>query len=322
MKFRKTFLIMPLLLAVTSLTGCGEPSEEEQAEQEQKEAYYEDCHLDYHGQWLESELQVHSFEKHQVYVKYGQINSYYKETNSHKSVEGIPGTDKNQWFYSGREKSGISNGNREHVWPCANSAQLWVHGSSSSDPHNVDGSKYKGGGSDLYHVRLANKYTNTLRGNSKFVDFDDEEFEAIRDQVNSYNYDDGKYDLLAYGESYDNTTGRMAYANKVEVDDAMKGDVARIILYLYMHYLDRGETDAEYSDMVGNLELTNVIGYTEKARCVYKLVEWNEMDPPSNVEKQRNQTVQKIQGNRNPFVDHPELARRMFQDDYVLPEKQ
>ena len=40
--------------------------------------------------------------------------------------------------------------------------------------------------------------------------------------------------------------------------------------------------------------------------------EWNNLDKPSEVEKLRNTTVQKVQGNRNPFVDYPDLVEKMF----------
>ena len=38
------------------------------------------------------------------------------------------------------------------------------------------------------------------------------------------------------------------------------------------------------------------------------LKKWNVEDPVDAFEKQRNDRIQQIQGNRNPFVDHPELA--------------
>ena len=37
-------------------------------------------------------------------------------------------------------------------------------------------------------------------------------------------------------------------------------------------------------------------------------LEWNEEDPVSPFEKTRNNVLQDIQGNRNPFIDNPYLA--------------
>lgn len=43
------------------------------------------------------------------------------------------------------------------------------------------------------------------------------------------------------------------------------------------------------------------------------LLKWNEVDPPSRQEKLRNERICKFyQHNRNPFVDHPEFANRIW----------
>ncbi len=39
------------------------------------------------------------------------------------------------------------------------------------------------------------------------------------------------------------------------------------------------------------------------------LLEWHDQDPPDDVEAWRNEVVFGVQGNRNPFIDHPELVR-------------
>jgi endonuclease I len=38
------------------------------------------------------------------------------------------------------------------------------------------------------------------------------------------------------------------------------------------------------------------------------LVAWNDTFPVTAFEKRRNDRVQKLQGNRNPFIDHPEFV--------------
>lgn len=281
--------------------------------------YYKGYKLTASGGRLALELQQNCFDKHKNYITYGQVNSYYVTNSSHDSAEAVaPGSKKNQWFYTGKEATGT--GTREHVWPCANSSQLWIH-DDSAGVHYVDYSYYVGGGSDLYHVRTANSAVNTARGNSKFVDFSDPAFDAIRSGVEEVGESNGKYVIKIQGHSR-TASGQIQYAQKCEPADEMKGDIARIITYVWVHYTERGITPSgsitsgknqyKYSDMTGQLSLTNIMGYESVAKCKEVLKAWNKLDPPSNVEKHRNDTVQKIQGNRNPFVDYPDLMDQLF----------
>ncbi|QLE02268.1 endonuclease [Galbibacter sp. BG1] len=68
--------------------------------------------------------------------------------------------------------------------------------------------------------------------------------------------------------------------------DEWKGDVARMIMYLSLRY------DESFED-VGGLNL---------------FLKWNAEDPVSEFEKQRNEQIFLVQGNRNPFIDNPFLA--------------
>ena len=38
---------------------------------------------------------------------------------------------------------------------------------------------------------------------------------------------------------------------------------------------------------------------------------WNEEDPVDLEELERNDSIMKLQGNRNPFIDFPELINRL-----------
>ena len=43
------------------------------------------------------------------------------------------------------------------------------------------------------------------------------------------------------------------------------------------------------------------------------LLKWNDEDPVSPLELQRNNVIEEAQGNRNPFIDIPQLARRIYE---------
>jgi len=72
--------------------------------------------------------------------------------------------------------------------------------------------------------------------------------------------------------------------------DEWKGDVARMIMYLHLRY------DEPFED-VGNLSL---------------FLQWNVDDPVSAFEDHRNDVIFNAQGNRNPFIDNPYFATKIW----------
>ena len=330
---KKRFLL-PIMLSALCLGGCFIEIEDANKEDEQTPVYvvdttvvdkhYTNYDLNKTGGRLVLELQRYMFDKHTKWISYGQVNSYYSKGSTRNSIEAIAdGSPVNEWYYTGKELKGTGGSNREHVWACANSSGLWTHtkpAAGSFSAHYVDNSSYIGGGSDLYHVRLCEANVNTARGNSRFVSFDDPEWSEYKNSVLEYGENNGKYNIKLY--NYQTTsTGGIEYANQAEPDDHFKGDVARLILYVWIHYTERditpegsvksGSYTFEYSDMTGSLSLSDIMGYDSEARCLEVIKSWCKIDPPSSVEKLRNDTVQKIQGNRNPFVDYPNLVDQL-----------
>ncbi len=51
------------------------------------------------------------------------------------------------------------------------------------------------------------------------------------------------------------------------------------------------------------------------------LLEWHRQDPVDEKERDRNDVVAGYQGNRNPFVDHPEWAACLFLDQCGVPSE-
>ena len=110
---------------------------------------------------------------------------------------------------------------------------------------------------DLHHLRACDEQINGSRGSLSFKD-------------GSGNY---------------GTTSGGWYPG-----DDWKGDVARMIFYVYLRY---GEP---ITDM-GTLSV---------------LLQWNVDDPVSAFEQQRNDIIYGAQGNRNPFIDQPYIATHLW----------
>ena len=186
---------------------------------------------------------------------------------------GEKSSGKYKCFYSGNYYSSV---NREHVWPQSLSEGLW------GEDH---------GGSDLLHVRPAYATYNSERSNSPFGEIVGENIKP-----KTINYSGG---------------GQCRYATKVfEPADPVKGDVARIIMYVFLHYsTDYGTTQKSW---YADLSLGKVLAPYYDDKCFLLLRKWNAMDPVSEQEKTMNDYAQTAQGNRNPFIDHPTYADKIW----------
>ncbi len=179
-------------------------------------------------------------------------------------------------FYSGNNTSSF---NKEHVWPQGKSNKLY-------------GTTYAG--SDIHHIRATVSSYNSKRG-SNFIG-------------------------LAYGpvETFSNSRGGACkystsggVSGTFEPADSIKGDVARILMYVYLHYsTEVGGTQT--SGITGNLQFNKVLGPRTINQCVRMLREWNANDPVSEEEINRNNVAFNKQGNRNPFIDHPSYADKIW----------
>lgn len=155
--------------------------------------------------------------------------------------------------------------NREHVWPQSLSGGLY----GTSGP-----------GADMHHIRPTATVTNSNRGNLLYGDVDHSSAKESRNTTYGTNTLSGWYNSTYF-----------------EPLDTVKGDAARICLYMYTCYFSSNK-----------LTLTNV------AKDIQTLVDWSNLDLPSEQEKIRNEKVYALQGNRNPYIDHPEWVNKIFGD--------
>ena len=99
------------------------------------------------------------------------------------------------------------------------------------------------------------------------------------------------------------------YTAKVfEPDDEYKGDFARIYFYMVTCY----KSLVEYWPDCDQLDYQDNQYKAFSDWSMQMLMEWHRADPVSQKELIRNEGVYEKQGNRNPFVDHPELAEHIW----------
>ncbi|MFD4571333.1 endonuclease I family protein [Streptomyces sp. NPDC058417] len=174
-------------------------------------------------------------------------------------------------LYSGISRSKSLNGGNSGNW---NREHVWAqsHGDFGTSA---------GPGTDLHHLRPEDVTVNAVRGNKDF--------------------DNG-------GSSFTNSGGSLTDSNSFEPRDAVKGDVARMILYMAVRY----EGDDGWPNLEPNDAVTNGGGNPYHGRLSV-LKQWNDEDPPDAFEERRNQVIyDTYQHNRNPFIDHPEWVEAIW----------
>lgn len=136
-----------------------------------------------------------------------------------------------------------------------------------------------GPGTDLHHIRPEDVTVNSIRGNKDF--------------------DDG-------GSAVSGCTDCWTDADSFEPRDAVKGDVARMLLYMAIRY--------EGGDGFNDLEMSSTVGSSSsQIGDLETLLAWNAADPVDAFEMRRNDRIHsQWQGNRNPFIDHPEWAASIW----------
>lgn len=91
-----------------------------------------------------------------------------------------------------------------------------------------------------------------------------------------------------------------------EPDDEYKGDFARTYFYMVTCYQDY-KWATKYMYMLQQNTYPTLNQWS-----IDMLLKWSRMDEVSDKERQRNEAVYKIQNNRNPFIDFPELAEYIW----------
>ena len=90
--------------------------------------------------------------------------------------------------------------------------------------------------------------------------------------------------------------------------DRWRGDVARIVMYMYVRYGSKADPKRVAKN-----------GFISSRPFPELFLQWNAQDPVDFFEKNRNEKVYLIQGNRNPFIDNPYIAHLLWGG--AIPQK-
>lgn len=177
-------------------------------------------------------------------------------------------------FYTGRSipKSRRDRGGSDQ--DAWNREHIWAksHGFPSRGQHAY---------TDAHHLRAADKSVNSDRSNNDFANGGTPDTECTECREG-----DGTW----------------------EAPDRVKGDTARMMFYMVVRY------EGNDSSRTPDLELVDRKTTSRQPQFgkLCTLVEWHMADPVSAAERRRNDVVHSWQGNRNPFIDHPEFVQAIW----------
>lgn len=143
---------------------------------------------------------------------------------------------------------------------------------------------------DLFHLYPVSGYVNSRRNNNPFGEVADPE------------------ETFTGGSKLGKCTFPGYTGTAYEPLDEYKGDLARTYFYMATCYHD--SIASWESDMLAG---NNTDDFSEWAKEL--LLKWHRQDPVSEKETRRNDSVFVLQGNRNPFIDYPELVEKIWGGD-------
>ena len=207
---------------------------------------------------------------------------------------------RNRLYTAVADRAGTGSGltyNREHTWP--NSLGF----PSQTGDHGLPNAPY----TDTHMLYLSDTQWNADRSNSPYGNCP--VAASCGERTTEVNGGFGGGSGVYPGNS------NWVNNNTFETWNHRKGDVARAVMYMAIRY--EGGTDPTSGQTEPNLELTDnralIVGSSNYNVPAYMgllsdLLAWHAADPPDAAEVARNDVIQTFQGNRNPFIDHPEWA--------------
>jgi endonuclease I len=191
-------------------------------------------------------------------------------------TDGDPDSPGNLFlYYSGESREFLESFNGGYVGDNRNINREHVWSQSKFAKSTAVPGPY----ADVHHVRPADVSTNTSRGNKDF------------------GFVSGTQTVVGVPDMFANST--TVYPNP-----SYRGDVARNLFYVAVRYGIFSSFNLTFAD--------TTVGNGTQIGIMYYLLLWNEQYPPSAMEIRRNEAAAIIQGNRNPFIDYPGMACKIW----------
>ena len=197
--------------------------------------------------------------------------------------------------------------NREHAM-----CQSWF-GTTSLAGKEMSSSKKNSPGSDIFHIYPASYGMNSRRGNRPYGE--------VQTAANTSG-NGTLYGTPITSKSVANSVagvyveGHITQStNVLEPADEYKGDIARsyfgtMVKWAGEWVFNKNELGNIIFDATIDVDThygpENNYGFTDYGLAL--MLSWHRQDPVSQKEIDRNNGIQKTQGNRNPFIDYPYLA--------------
>ncbi|WP_101927195.1 MULTISPECIES: endonuclease [Luteimonas] len=205
---------------------------------------------------------------------------------------------RNRSYAKGSARAGTGSGltyNREHTWPKS------LGFPSTSGDRGLPNAPH----TDAHMLHLSDTSHNSARGNKPYANCPAQAncSELVTEANAGVGGGSGQF---PGNSSWTNASGFQTWRHR-------QGDMARAVLYMAIRY--EGGTHPQTGQSEPDLELTDdrsrIVGTSSSPAymgLLSTLLAWHQADPPDARERARNEVVYSFQGNRNPFIDHPEWA--------------
>ncbi|MEO6593485.1 MAG: endonuclease [Planctomycetota bacterium] len=190
--------------------------------------------------------------------------------------------------------------NREHSWPNS-------YGFPTDVPTNYPYT-------DCHHLFLCDVAYNSNRANLPFVN-GTASWTEYATLVNAGQ--GGGSGSFPGNSNWANSAGWQTWSGR-------KGDVARALMYMDVRYeggfhsiTGAAEPDLRLTDTLSLIQTTGGNASVAYMGLLGVLLQWHQQDPVDQKEMTRNNVVFSFQGNRNPFIDHPEWVACLWSGQCV-----